>query len=117
MSGLNKTDLSNMSVPSENVAIVFLEKIGEAVKWFVSPRDIKLFSNEAHKSIIDEISKKEDINPIERAVIISNYKKIIREYKNQCDIVNLALEHLAPDFNKDAVSDEWITFFSIKLKT
>lgn len=94
-----------------------MEKIGFAVKWIVSPKGIKSFSNEAHNSIIDEISKKKDINPIERAAIISNYKKIIREYKNQCDVVTLALEHLNPNFDKDAVSDDWVTFFSIKLKT
>lgn len=116
MSGLNNTDLGNILVPSENVAIAFLEKISGAAKWIVSPKGIKSFSNEAHKSIIDEISKREDINPIERAAIVSNYKQIIREYKNQYDVVKLALEHLKPDFNKEAVSDDWITFFFDKVK-
>lgn len=53
----------------------FIDKISGALEWMVTPKDIKPAIIEANKSIIEEIANREDIDPIERAAIVSNYKK------------------------------------------
>lgn len=118
MSGLNKIDLGTMLVSSGDAANTFLEKICGALNWIASPKGMNAYRNDAYKSIIDEISKRKDINPIERAAIVSNFKQIIKEFRTKRDVAQLALKHLNPDSNKntDAVSDDWIAFFFDKVK-
>jgi len=109
-------DLGNISEPAAGVVNNFIDKISNALGWMVSPKNIKPSIIEANKSIIEEISNRQDINPIERAAIISNYKKIVKEYENQVDIMRMAVEHLEPDFNPKKVNNDWITFFFDKVK-
>lgn len=116
MDEFNLINLGNMGEPAAKVANNFIDKISSAMEWSVTPKGIKPYIMEANKSIINEIANRKDINPIERAAIVNNYKKIIKEYKNQMDIVQLALEHLKPNFNGEEVSDDWITFFFDKVK-
>lgn len=112
----NLIDLGNISEPVAGVVNNFMDKISNALEWMVTPKDIKPAIIEANKSIIEEISNRQDINPIERAAIISNYKKILKEYKNQVDIMRIAVEHLDPNSIFKDVSDDWITFFFNKVK-
>ncbi len=109
-------DLGNISEPAAGVVNNFIDKISGALGWMVTPKDIKPTIIEANKSIIEEISKRQDINPIERAAIVSNYKKVVKEYKNQADIMRIAVEHLEPDFKPEEVNNDWITFFFDKVK-
>ena len=71
----------------------------------VTPKNIKPSIIEANKSIIEEISNRQDINPVERAAIVSNYRKIVKEYKNQVDIMRIAVEHLEPNYIPENVKD------------
>ncbi|WP_022751036.1 hypothetical protein [Eubacterium sp. 14-2] len=82
----------------------------------VTPKNIKPSIIEANKSIIEEISNRQDINPVERAAIVSNYRKIVKEYKNQVDIMRIAVEHLEPNYIPENVNNDWITFFFDKLE-
>lgn len=41
-----------------------------------------------------------------RAAIVSNYKRIIKEYKNQVDIIRIAGEYLKPEFEADKVNND-----------
>ena len=82
----------------------------------VTPKNIKPSIIEANKSIIEEISNRQDINPAERAAIVSNYRKIVKEYKNQVDIMRIAVEHLEPNYIPENVNNDWITFFFDKLE-
>ena len=65
---------------------------------------------------MEEISNRQDINPVERAAIVSNYRKIVKEYKNQVDIMRIAVEHLEPNYIPENVNNDWITFFFDKLE-
>lgn len=112
----NVIDLGNISEPAAGVVNHFIDKISNALEWMVTPKDINPAIIEANKSIIEEISNRQDINPIERAAIVSNYKKIVKQYKNQVDIMRIAVEHLEPNYVSKDVSDDWITFFFDKVK-
>ena len=116
MDKFNLVDLGNIGEPAANVINNFINKIFGALGWLVMPKNIHSSIIEANKSIIEEISNREDINPIERAAIINNYKKIVKEYRNQIDIIKIASEHLNSDAKPEMVSDDWITFFFEKVK-
>lgn len=112
----NLIDFENIIEPAAGVVNNFVDKISGALGWMVTPKNIKPSIIEANKSIIEEISNRQDINPIERAAIVSNYKKIVKEYKNQVDIMRIAVEHLDPSSVSENVSNDWITFFFDKVK-
>lgn len=116
MEEFNLINLGNISEPVAGVVNNFVNKISSALGWIVTPKDIKPAIIGANKSIIEEIASREDINPIERAAIVSNYKKIVREYKNQVDVMRIAVEYLNPNFKSEKVSNDWITFFFDKVK-
>lgn len=112
----NLFDLGNINKPVAGVVNNFIDKISVALGWIVTPKNIKPAIIEANKSIIEEISNRQDINPVERAAIVSNFKRIVKEYKNQVDIMRLAVEHLEPNSVSEDVDNDWITFFFDKVK-
>ena len=109
-------DIGNISKPIAGVANNFIDKISAALGWAFNRKNIEPAIAEANKSIIEEISNRQDINPIERAAFVNNYKKIVKEYGNQCDIIQKAIEHLNPDAKIEDVNDDWIMFFFDKVK-
>ncbi len=116
MEEFNLVNLGNIGEPAADVTNNFINKISSALGWIFSPKNIKPAIIDANKSIIEEIAHREDINPIERSAIISNYKKFVKEYKNQMDVMKVALEHLNPNSEPEKVNDDWITFFFDKVK-
>lgn len=112
----NLIDLGNIGESTAGVVNNFVDKISGALGWIVTPKNIKPALIEANKSIIEEISNRQDINPIERAAIVSNYKKIVKEYKNQVDIMRIAVEHLNSNAQPIEVQNDWISFFFDKVK-
>ncbi len=109
-------DFGSIGEPAAGVINNFVNKISNALGWVVMPKNVKPAIIEANKSFIEEIACRKDIHPLERAAIVNNYKKIVKEYKNQVDIVQMAVEHLTPDCRPECVSDDWITFFFDKIK-
>ncbi len=109
-------NLGNIGKPTAEIVNNFVNKISNALGWIVTPKNVNSSIIEANKSIIEEISKRKDINPIERGAIVSNYKKIIKQYKNQKDIISLATEYLTPKAKPESISDDWISFFFDKVK-
>lgn len=116
MEQLSVIDLGNIGEPTANIVNNFVNKITSALGWMITPKNITPAIIEANKSIIEEISNRQDINPIERAAIVNNYKKIIKQYKNQIDIMKIAVEYLEPSLNPEKVNNDWITFFFDKVK-
>lgn len=109
-------NFENMGEPLASVVNNFINKISSAMGWLVTPKDIKQYALEANKYLIQEIANNNSINPIERAAIINNYKRIIKEYRSQMDILQIALVDLKPDSKPDEVKNDWISFFFDKVK-
>ena len=57
-----------------------------------------------------------DMDPLTKAVLISNAKKTIKEYKNQCDIVTIAKKSINPDAQPDEVDEDWLAQFMDKAR-
>lgn len=85
-----------------------VDKIANATGYFF---EVKRYTKKAQKSIIDEIAHREDIHPLERAAILTDYKKAIRYYKNSINILDKAIEDLKPNANPEKISDDWLENF------
>lgn len=57
-----------------------------------------------------------DMDPLTKAALISNARKTIKEYKNQCDIVAIAMENLKSDAQPDKVDEDWLAQFMDKAR-
>lgn len=117
MGKINLMNLGNIGEPAAGVINNFINKIFSALGWIVTPKNIKPAIIEANESIIQEIAHREDINPLDRAVFINNYNKIVKEYRNQMDIMRIASQYLKLDCKPEKVSNDWISFFFDKAKS
>lgn len=107
MDSLIKIDLK----PLSDLRIALLDKIEKGTGWIFSTETAK---KQGYKNIIDEISKREDINPIDRAVIISQFNKIKKEHKNRAQIIDKAVKLLEKGDNPEKIKDDWlIEFFDL----
>lgn len=86
---------------------LLIEKISQASEWFVTHETP---SRIARSTFIEEI-KKSDLPPLEKSVLIQNCKKIIKEYNNQIDVVNYAIQHLSETATPSKMDDDWIAAF------
>ena len=109
-------NLGSIGEPAAGIINHFMDKISGAVEWVARPSEMKKAVQNANKSIIEEIAGRTDINPIERGAIINHYKRCIKEYANQTDVVEIALEHLNREARPEEVTDDWITFFFDKVR-
>ncbi len=110
-------DLVNIDLqPVSDVANKLIDKIGEAVGFIFSPRGKYKYRIEAEELFIEEVSKDDNIDIITKSAIISNTRKILKEYKNQNDIVQIAIENLKKDAAPEKIDDTWILEFMDKCK-
>lgn len=94
--------------PISDVGIELLNKIEKTTGWMLSTTTAK---KEGYKNIIEEISKREDINPMDRAVIISNFRKIKNEHKNKAQIIDKAIQLLDNGNNPEKIDNDWLLRF------
>ena len=84
-----------------------LEKLSEAAGWVTyGSTDFR----RAKKTFIDEVQTM-DISLFEKAALISNAGKIIKEYRNQQEIVKYAMQVIDGDISPDKLDDDWLTQF------
>ena len=86
---------------------LLLDKISDAMGWIAmesTPSKI------ATRTYIDEI-KSMDIPPLEKAALINNARKAIKEYSNQLDIVKFASESVYEEITPDKIDDDWLIQF------
>lgn len=89
-----------------------IEKVSSAIGWIVTHDTPKRV---AIKTYIEDIEKS-DLPPLQKAVAISRAKKDIKEYANQCKVLNGALTYLQDNADPQKVEDDWISQFFNKTK-
>ncbi len=94
--------------PLSDLGIELLNKIEKATGWIFSTETAK---KKGYSNIIEEISKRDDINPIEKAMIISQFRKIVREYKNKTKITSKTVELLETGKNINNIDNDWLCNF------
>lgn len=87
-----------------------LSKLADSAGWIANKETPK-------KSAIDTYIKdiqESNYDPVLKAALISNAKKIIKEYCNQNDIVQIALQNLQESAKPQKVEDDWLEQFMDK---
>lgn len=87
-----------------------INKLSDSVGLIVTPRGKKADREIAVDTYINEI-KDAKINPLTKAAFISNARKTIKEYINQNDIIQMAIEQLDESANPQGVNDDWLAYF------
>ncbi len=103
-----KTDLAAVADVVNNL----INKLATGVGWLASKETSQHI---AVNTYIDEI-KQSDCDPIVKAALISNAKKVIKEYCNQNDILKIAVSSMKGTAKPEEVEDDWLNQFMDKVK-
>lgn len=89
-----------------------VNKIASATGILYSDSDYKI-RKEAEKKYIDSVINDNSIDQCVKLALISNHKKVFKQYRNQMDITKIALESITEkNSNKiKEVDDDWISYF------
>lgn len=101
------TEALTGAAASPQMQAAALGKISEAT-GFLATRDTP--KRMAVNTFIEDV-RASNLNPAEKAAVIWNAKKIVREYANQKDIVTAAIAKLTNSANPDGVDDSWLETF------
>lgn len=102
--------------PIADVANNLINKLSNAVGFLFLPRGKHLHRIEAEKSLIENISTDKSINALVKAALISNTRRILKEYENQNDIVEIAMINLKKSAMPNDIPDDWLMDFMGKCK-
>ena len=103
----------NISNGLSNIVCKIIDKIGDATGFYFNRETPDKI---AQKLFITEIEERIDIPALEKAALIANSKKIIKEYSNQINIVQTAIEHINEKANPDMVDEDWLSLFMDKAR-
>jgi hypothetical protein len=76
----------------------------------------KEIQTKTYKSIMSEIASRQDIDPIERMAIVHDLKRIVKEFRNKHDIVEMACKDLHPDAKPEELNDDWMSYYFDKAR-
>ena len=99
-----------------SVANNLINKEASACGWLVTPKWKWADKEKAVNCLIKEIEENKNLNSLDKAACISNARKIIKEYCNQNDIVQIAIDNLTKDAKPEKLDDDWLNFFMDKAK-
>lgn len=109
---MDKGSLVNVDLqPVADVVNNLINKLANVAGWIVTPKGEKAQEIEAQKYLIEQIKNDENMPLLFKTALISNASKLIKEYTNQNDIVQMAFSQLSENSNPGGVSDEWILDF------
>lgn len=93
-----------------------LDKISGATGFIAIPKGNKKYQLEAESYLIEQIKKDDEMPPLAKAASISRARKLIREYNNQNDILEIASEFIGEHSHPEAVDDDWLDSFFDRAK-
>lgn len=89
-----------------------INKISDATGWIATHSTPR---REAINTYIQEIQNS-NYDPTTKAALISNAKKIIREYTNQSEVIKNAVNALKPSAQPQLVDETWLSVFFDKAR-
>lgn len=92
-----------------------VNKIASATGILYSDSDYKI-RKESEKKYIDRIINDDSIDECVKLALVSNHKQVFRQYKNQMDIVGIALNKLTIEADHEKVDNDWLSYFFDKAK-
>lgn len=91
-----------------------IDKISNAVGHVFSPRGKQKDKEEAVKFWIEEIKNNESMPALAKAAAISEARKIIKQYSNKNNILQIAINNLGDTANPYRLEEDWIEIFMDK---
>lgn len=88
-----------------------IDKISLGIGWTTENNDMHI----AKRVFIQGVQEK-DMSPLDKAALISNSKRIIKEYSNQKNIIAIALANLNKDSSPEKIEDDWLLRFMDKAR-
>lgn len=95
-----------------DVANNLIDKLSEAMGWIATHSTP---NREAINTYIKEVQES-NYDPLTKAALISHAKKTIREYSNQCNVVQNAMQHMLPSARPEEVDNDWMAQFMDKAR-
>ena len=97
--------------PLSDVIIALMDKLENAVGWIATPKFKWADREEAIRCFIQQIEQKEDMAPLEKAALISQSRKILKEYCNITNVLQLAVQQLSESAKPQEIDDDWLFYF------
>jgi len=97
--------------PLSDVANNLINKISDATGYVFTPKGKQKDRNDAVEYFIEKIKENNEMPDIVKAAVISDARKIIKEYLNKNDILTIALEYLSDDSKVSQLEDDWLDNF------
>lgn len=117
MDGLAFKDiLAEIDKQPTEIKTAFLATIAKATGLIFCKGKNDSMKKEAEKYLIDQIKNNDNMPPLLKAASISNANKILREYINQNEIVNMAMEYLTDSAEPDKIDADWLSYFFDQVK-
>ena len=98
--------------PENKAFEILIDKISNAIGWVFTHDTPKRI---AERDFIIDVESS-DMSPMERYAVLSNHKRILKQYMNQVDIVEIAREHLGAQAHPDSVDTMWFSMFMDKAR-
>jgi hypothetical protein len=95
-----------------DVANNLINKLSHAIGWFFTRETPE---KQAISTYIEEI-KNSNKSPLIKAALISEAKKTIKEYRNQNNIVDYAIQSLSPESQPENIDEDWLSLFMDKAR-
>ncbi len=89
----------------------FLAIIAKATGLLFGHKKSEDSIKKAEAYLVQQIKNDSNMPPLLKAATISKSKKILREYINQNDIVNMAMDYLTDNAEPDKIETEWLSYF------
>lgn len=105
-------EVKDVATAASTVVNNFIDKLASATGWIFlhdTPKRVAL------RNYIEEL-KKSNLPPLQKAALISRANKDIKEYANQCRIVNGAAQFLNDSSKPEQVEDDWLSQFLDKTR-
>lgn len=82
----------------------------------LEPRGLNAAIIEGHKQVLEKIINDDSIDNLSKIAFLSNYKKIVKEYKNCRSVTEKALKNIKKDSDPNKVEEDWYSFFFDKVR-
>lgn len=94
--------------PIAELGTALLNKLEKCLGWIASPKGTTSCAIDYY---IKRIESDKNLPPYVGAALISNAKNIIREYSNQNNILNIALNQFDGTEKSDQLDEDWLSHF------
>ncbi len=94
--------------PLADVANNLIDKLANVAGYIVTPKGRRKDRKEAAEYLIEAIKNNSKMSSMEKAAAISNTRKMIKEYCNQADILDIAMPYLNEHSDISLLDDDWI---------